>query len=73
MKLEQMLIGVMTATLCAAGIVKRAWFLSETKKGRSLVRRLGVARAKAVTLAFFSVGLLFGLALACGILNPIRW
>ncbi|MEZ6055645.1 MAG: hypothetical protein R3C01_02970 [Planctomycetaceae bacterium] len=70
---EQIFIGGVTAALCAAGIVKRTWILTETTKGQRLVRRWGESRAAMFTLIVCLTGLLFGLALAIGLLNPIRW
>lgn len=70
---EQVFIGLTTSGLCAAGLVREAWFLSETKKGRWLVHLCGTRRALWVLRALLALGVLFGLALAGGIVNPVRW
>ena len=70
---EQVFIGLTTSGLCAVGLAREAWFLSETKKMaafgppvRHAKRHVGVERSVVV-------GVLFGLALANRVVNPIRW
>ena len=73
MAAEQVFIGLTTSGLCAVGLAREAWFLSETKKGQRLVRLCGTRNAMWVLRGLFVVGVLFGLALATGVVNPIRW
>ncbi|MEX0703410.1 MAG: hypothetical protein WD069_15045 [Planctomycetales bacterium] len=70
---ERILMGTVTALLCAAGLWSARWFLEETRKGRRLERRLGPARALWVLRGLFAAGLLFGVLLALGIIRPIEW
>jgi hypothetical protein len=70
---EQVLIGLTTSGLCAVGIAQQQWFLRETRKGQWLVEVCGTRNAVWVLRGLFSLGVVFGLALASGIVNPIRW
>jgi len=70
---EQVFIGLATSGLCAAGLVREGWFLSETPKGQWLVESFGTRNALWLLRALFALGILFGLALATGIVNPVRW
>jgi hypothetical protein len=70
---EQVFIGLTTSGLCAVGIAQQEWFLRETRKGRWLVELCGTRNAVWVLRGLFSLGVVFGLALASGIVNPIRW
>lgn len=70
---EQVFIGLATSGLCAAGLVREQWFLTETPKGRWLVNSFGTRKAIWVLRGLFALGVLFGLALASGFVNPIRW
>jgi hypothetical protein len=73
MNLEQLLIGGMTAALCATGLWHDEWLLVHTRKGRKLIAWFGDGRAPWVLRTLLALGLGFGLLLASGILNPIRW
>lgn len=70
---EQLFIGLTTSGLCAVGLVREAWFLNETKKGRRLVQLCGTRIALWVLRLLLLAGVLFGLALAAGMVNPVRW
>jgi hypothetical protein len=70
---EQVFIGLTTSGLCAFGIAQEEWFLRETRKGRWLVRLCGTRNAVWVLRALLALGVAFGLALASGFVNPIRW
>jgi hypothetical protein len=69
---DQLLIGGVTAAICAAGLWNQAWLLAETPKGRRLVGWCGEAAAPWVLRLLLSLGLGFGLLLACGVINPVR-
>lgn len=73
MPAEQIFIGLTTSGLCAVGIAQEEWFLRETRKGRRLVQLCGTRNAVWVLRALLALGVAFGLALASGFLNPIRW
>lgn len=70
---EQALIGSTTAALCAIGLWRQDWLLEETRKGRRLVRWCGAAAAPWVLRIGLALGLGFGVLLAAGVVNPIRW
>ncbi len=70
---EQILIGVLSAMLCVVGLCRESWLLAETPKGRKLVASLGGRRAQWVLRCLLAVGVLFGLLLALGVVNPLRW
>ncbi|MEX0715855.1 MAG: hypothetical protein WD066_04675 [Planctomycetaceae bacterium] len=70
---ERILIGALTAILCAWGLWSDRWFLEETRKGRALARRVGPDVAVWILRALFFCGILFGLLLATGIIRPVRW
>jgi protein-S-isoprenylcysteine O-methyltransferase Ste14 len=70
---DQILIGLTSALLCAAGLWRESWLLGETPKGRKLVAFLGSQRAQWALRCVLAVGLLFGLLLALGVVNPLRW
>lgn len=73
MPAEQVFIGLTTSGLCAVGIAQEQWFLRETRKGRWLVAMCGPHSAVWVLRGLFAAGVLFGLALASGMVNPVRW
>lgn len=73
MPAEQVFIGLTTSGLCAVGIAQQDWFLRETSKGRRLVKLCGTRNAVWVLRALLALGVAFGLALASGFINPVRW
>lgn len=70
---EQVFIGGATAALCLAGIWKGPWLLEHTRKGQRLVNWFGPDRAPWVLRFAMISGAIFGILLAIGIINPIRW
>jgi hypothetical protein len=70
---EQVFIGLTTSGLCAVGIAQEEWFLRETRKGRRLVELCGNRNAAWVLRSLLALGVAFGLALASGFVNPVRW
>lgn len=66
-------MGVGVVVLCAAGLWQDRWFLRNTKKGQRLIRWFGEERAVWILRSLLSAGALFGLLLATGIINPVRW
>lgn len=73
MPTEQIFIGLATAALCGIGLYREFWFLTETNKGRRLVEACGLANALWVLRGLLTLGVIFGLSLALGIVNPIHW
>ncbi len=70
---EQIFIGLMTAALCGAGMSAEVWFLTETRKGRKLVNVCGAKNSLWIVRGVFTAGIIFGLLLATGIVNPVQW
>ena len=73
MPLEQIFIGGATALLCLAGLCHNAWLLEHTRKGRRLVDCFGTVRAVWILRCLFVAGAIFGVLLATGVINPVRW
>ncbi len=70
---EQIFIGLTTAALCGAGLYWEVWSLTETRKGRKLVNIFGTNNALWVIRGLLTAGIIFGLSLAAGIVNPVQW
>lgn len=70
---DRILVGVVTALLCAWGLWAERWFLAETRKGRALVRRFGPERAAWILRALCAAGIVFGTLLAIGVIRPVQW
>lgn len=70
---EQIFIGLATSALCGAGLYWETWFLTETRKGRKLVSLCGAEAAVWVLRGLLIGGFVFGLSLAGGFVNPVRW
>ena len=75
-----LLLGLLTASvmaqksiLCLVGLSRESWFLRQTSKGRRLVDHCGSPTAKWFLRVLLACGVLFGIALATGVVNPIRW
>jgi hypothetical protein len=73
MRSEQILIGVLVAVVCAAGLWNGRWFLEKTRKGQWLARRFGEETALWVLRGLLSAGTVFGVLLALGVVNPVQW
>ncbi len=73
MEPEQVFIGTATAILCLIGLWQNAWFLEHTPKGRRLADWFGTRKAAWLLRGLFAAGAVFGLLLAAGIINPVRW
>ena len=70
---DQLMIGAVFALFCCAGLFKDRWFLAHTKKGQWLVRRCGQRGAVWLLRGLFGCGVLFGLLLACNVIQPVKW
>lgn len=70
---EQAFVGTATAVLCLAGLRCNAWLLEHTRKGRRLVGRFGTVPAVWILRGLFVAGAIFGVLLATGVINPVRW
>lgn len=69
----QLFMGGAVALLCGVALPYDRWFLTETSKGRRLVKWLGESRAIWTWRCMLIVGIAFGLALATGLVNPMSW
>ena len=70
---EQILIGLTTSALCGAGLYRDVWFLTETRKGQKLAAVCGAEKALWILRGLLAAGIVFGMSLATGVVNPIRW
>ena len=70
---EQFLIGGTTAMLCVHGLWRQEWLLTQTRKGQLLVRWFGPHSAPWVLRTLLALGVGFGVLLAAGVINPVRW
>lgn len=70
---DQLIMGLSVSGVCLAGILKRRWFLLNTRKGRALVTHFGDTNAARVLSVIFLLGALFGVLLATGVVRPISW
>ncbi len=70
---EQIFIGLTTAILCGIGLYREYWFLTETSKGRWLAKAFGLLTALWILRSLLALGVIFGLSLSLGIINPVRW
>lgn len=70
---EQIFIGLTVAVLCAVGIYKDRWFLTQTKKGKRLIGWFGEEKAIWVLRGVYGLGMLFGLLMALNVIRPVNW
>ncbi|QDT28119.1 hypothetical protein Enr10x_34580 [Gimesia panareensis] len=70
---ENVLIGGFVAAFSLWGLIKEQWFLAETRKGQRLTQWFGPARAIWVLRLIFLIGIVFGVLLALGLIQPIQW
>lgn len=66
-------MGCSVALLCLVGLIRQHWLLDKTPKGQRLVSRLGRRKALWLLRGMLIAGAVFGVLLAVGTLNPIRW
>lgn len=66
-------MGGAVAILCGAAIRYDRWFIANTGKGRRLAETFGESRAVWVWRVALLAGVAFGLLLATGQINPLRW
>jgi hypothetical protein len=70
---EQLLIGIIIAGSCLAGLWCETWLLTGTRKGGWLVRQFGLNRARWVLRFLLFAGIIFGGLLAANVIRPLRW
>ena len=69
----QVFVGVTVAMLCCFGLTRHRWIVEHTTKGHRLSARFGKVKARWIVQCLFAAGVLFGGALASGLINPLRW
>ena len=69
----QFFMGVAIAALCLVAAAKERWLLTNSRKGQRLIERVGEQQARWVIRAVLGMGVVFGGALAGGLINPVRW
>lgn len=69
----QVFMGVTIAALCLVAVAKERWLLANTRKGQHLIERVGEQRACWIIRAVFGTGVVFGGALAGGLIDPVHW
>lgn len=70
---SQVFMGIAVAFLCLVGLATHRWLVEQTAKGHRLSARFGEAEARWIVQFLFAAGILFGGALASGLINPVRW
>ena len=70
---EQMAMGLGVAALSLLGLFQSSWLIARTRKGQWLVNRLGPERGLWGLRAALLLAAAFGVALATGWINPVRW
>lgn len=66
-------MGLMTSALCGVGLYWEVWLLTETRKGRKLAEIFGAETSLWIIRGLLTTGVVFGLSLAAGVVNPVRW
>lgn len=72
MRNDQILMGVIIAAGCLAGLRQRDWILAQTGWGARFTRWFG-ARAGIVLRAVLCLGIVFGGLLAANLIRPVQW
>lgn len=70
---EQIAMGLGVAGLSLLALYRSVWLLSSTRKGQWLAHRLGPLWGLRALRILCIATALFGLALAGGWINPVKW
>ena len=70
---DQILIGGLTAALCALGLWSDRRLLAVSRNGQRLTEWLGEHRALWALRTLLAGGLAFGVLLAAGVVRPVEW
>ena len=73
MPTDQIFIGAMVAVLCLVGFFKDRWFLQNTRKGKWLAEKFGEQTSLWIVRGLLGTGTLFGVLLACNVIQPVQW
>lgn len=69
----QIFMGSAIACLCLVGLARCHWLIEQTRKGRRLTERFGEPRSRWILRILLATGMVFGGALAGGLINPVQW
>lgn len=70
---SQVFIGIAVSILCGLALRHDQWFVHRTPKGQRLMAAVGETRAVWIWRAFLLLGVVFGVCLATGQINPMIW
>lgn len=70
---DQIFMGTASAVMCLVGLWHSVWLIEQTRKGQRLGELLGVPRALWTVRGFLLCGVVLGVLLAFGVVNPLRW
>ena len=70
---ENVVIGVIFALVSLWALFKDQWFVTHSRKGQRLTKFFGPARALWILRILFLCGILFGILLALGFIQPVQW
>ncbi len=73
MERSQIFMGAAVALLSLAALFKTRQVMELSHLGRRLSRNVGESRAVQILRVVFVIGLTFGVSLACGLIQPLRW
>jgi hypothetical protein len=65
-------MGAAIAVLCLFGLRYGRWYVTETRKGQWLEKRLGNSKAIWICRLVLLSGFVFGVGLACRLINPVN-
>lgn len=70
---DQIIMGCGIALVSLLLLVRARWIAAETRKGQWLTTRFGPDRAVWIITGFGVVAIVFGIGLATGVIQPLRW
>ncbi|MGZ0168939.1 MAG: hypothetical protein ACKVHE_05250 [Planctomycetales bacterium] len=70
---SQTFIGVAIAILCAVSMRYDQWFVHRTTKGQRLTGAFGEQKAVWIWRGCLLAGIVFGVCLSTGLINPMTW
>lgn len=70
---SQIFLGVAIAVLSGIAVRYDQWFVHRTSKGQRLALAFGEKKAVWIWRGFLLAGVIFGVCLATGQINPVSW